>query len=34
MIYIQKFNEKYQPSIKDTLNQLKYYFTTDGFYTK
>lgn len=33
MIYLQKFNERYQPNIKDTLNQLKDYFTTDGSYT-
>ena len=33
MTYIQKFNERYQPNIKDTLNDLKDYFTTDGVYT-
>jgi hypothetical protein len=30
MIYIQKFNERYQPRLKDTLNSLKSYFTTNG----
>jgi len=34
MIYIQKFNERYQPNIKDTLNSLKKYFTTEGSYTE
>jgi len=34
MIYIQKFNERYQPNIKDTLSQLKDYFTTAGVYTE
>jgi hypothetical protein len=34
MTHIQKFNERYQPNIKDTLNSLKNYFTTDGVYTK
>ena len=33
MIYIQKFNERYQPNLKDTLNGLKSYFTTDGAHT-
>jgi len=33
MIYIQKFNERYQPNLKDTLNSLRSYFTTDGVYT-
>jgi hypothetical protein len=33
MIYIQKFNERYQPNLKDTLNNLKNYFTTDGVFT-
>ena len=33
MIYIQKFNERYQPNFKDTLNNLKSYFTTDGVFT-
>lgn len=34
MIYIQKFNERYQPKVRDTLNKLKSYFTTDGAHTK
>jgi hypothetical protein len=33
MTYIEKFNERYESSIKDTLNFLKDYFTTDGAYT-
>jgi hypothetical protein len=34
MIHIQKFNERYQPNVKDTLDQLKSYFTTEGVYTE
>lgn len=34
MTYIQTFNERYQPNMKDTLNYLKDYFTTDGVYTE
>ena len=33
MMYIQKFNERYQPNLKDTLTDLKKYFTTDGVFT-
>ena len=34
MIHIQKFNERYQSNVKDTLDQLKSYFTTEGAYTE
>ena len=34
MTHIQKFNERYQPKVRDTLNSLKNYFTTDGVHTK
>ena len=34
MTHIQKFNERYQPKVRDTLNSLKSYFTTGGDHTK
>ena len=34
MTHIQKFNERYQPKVRDTLNKLKSYFTTGGAHTK
>ena len=33
MTHIQKFNERYQTKVRDTLNSLKNYFTTDGVHT-
>jgi len=33
MKHIKLFNESYKSNLKDTLNDLKSYFTTDGAYT-